>query len=301
MKIATTTGDFSKFCPTDIERIRLLHEAGFRYIDLDMYFFTPDCPYMQDNWKEAVAELKEEANRLGMTFVQAHSQGGNAFKEDEAHVKFLIDATIRSIEICRELGIENTVAHPGGAAGITKEEWFERNKSFYQNFFPIMEETGVNVLIENSISRERYWTDSGKDMVEFLDYVGHPLLHACWDTGHGNLWGVQYDHIVTLGKHLRAIHYNDNHGLKDEHLIPYFGTVNHDEILNALIDIDYKGYFTLEATSSLVPKKCWLGNRKDFNRDTRLANPPLFMQQRLVGMLYDTAKYMLDAYGLFEE
>lgn len=54
MKIATTTGDFSRFCQTDEEKIRELHRAGFRYIDLDMYTFTPDSPYMQDNWQEYV-------------------------------------------------------------------------------------------------------------------------------------------------------------------------------------------------------------------------------------------------------
>ena len=36
MKIATTTGDFSLYCKTDIERIRQLHQAGFRYIDLSI-------------------------------------------------------------------------------------------------------------------------------------------------------------------------------------------------------------------------------------------------------------------------
>ena len=41
MKIATTTGDFSFFCATDEERVRELHRAGFRYIDLSMYSFSP--------------------------------------------------------------------------------------------------------------------------------------------------------------------------------------------------------------------------------------------------------------------
>ena len=60
------------------------------------------------------------------------------------------------------------------------------------------------------------------------------MLHACWDTGHANCEGSQYDDIITLGKELFAIHYNDNHGAKDEHLIPFLGTLNHDEIINAL-------------------------------------------------------------------
>ena len=59
MKIATTTSDFGGYCKNDIERIRELHRAGFRYIDLNMYSFKPDSPYMQENWREAVQELKE--------------------------------------------------------------------------------------------------------------------------------------------------------------------------------------------------------------------------------------------------
>ena len=54
MKIATTTGDFRFYCKTDEERIYELHRAGFKYIDLDMSSFTPDCAYMQDNWREEV-------------------------------------------------------------------------------------------------------------------------------------------------------------------------------------------------------------------------------------------------------
>ena len=175
MKIATTTSDFSGYCKSDIERIRELHRAGFRYIDLSMYSFTPDSVYMKDNWRDAVNALKQEADALGMTFVQAHSQGGNALRDDAEHVSFLLDATVRSIEICHTLGIKNTVVHPGYAKGISKEEWFERNRHFYQKLFPVMEALGVNVLTENSTAanmKDKYFANSGKDMLEFLRFVG---------------------------------------------------------------------------------------------------------------------------------
>ena len=122
MKIATTTGDFSKYYASDIDRIRGPHKAGFRYIDLDMYSFTPDCVYMNDGWEKAVDELKAEAERLEMTFVQAHSQGGNPLDPDPAHVNFLVDATNRSIEICQRLGVKNTVVHSGFAKEMSKED-----------------------------------------------------------------------------------------------------------------------------------------------------------------------------------
>ena len=307
MKIATTTEDFAPYFECDIERIKALHRAGFRYVDLNMGDWNPTSVYMQDDWQNYVMRLKEEAAKLGVTFVQAHSPFGNALSKDESHVEFLVAATLRSIEVCAHLGIKNTVVHFGTAEGVTKEEWFERNKAFYDKLLPLADTLGVNILIENSTKinmGDKYWTNSGKEMLEFLRFVGHPNLHACWDTGHANCEGAQYDDIMTLGEELYAIHYHDNHGTADEHLIPFFGTMNHDEVINALVDSGFArrgGYFTLEATSSLVAKKAFPKSRRVFDRDERLAEPQIFMQDTLEKFLYDTAKYMLSSYGLFEE
>ena len=93
MKIATTTGDFGVYCQTDEERIKELHRAGFKHIDLSMYEWTPDSVYMQENWKEEVQKLKDLAEGLGMKFAQAHSQGGNPLADDKDHVDFLVEAT----------------------------------------------------------------------------------------------------------------------------------------------------------------------------------------------------------------
>ena len=304
MKIATTTGDFGFFCRNDEERIYELHRAGFRYIDLSMYSLSPDSVYMNEGWEEEAQKIKKVANELGMTFVQAHSPGGNPLSSDEAHVDFLLKSTIRSIEICANLGIKNTVVHNGRKEGITKEEWFKLNKEFYNKLLPTAEKYGVNVLCENSTSvniEGYYYANSGKDMREFIEYVNHPNFHVCWDTGHANCEGSQYEEIMALGEHLYAIHYNDNHGKADEHILPYFGTLNHDEVINALLDVGYKGYFTLECDSSLRQPKCWLGDRRAFERDKRALVPPYFMQQDIEKLLYKTAKYLLEQYGLFEE
>lgn len=304
MKLATTTCEFAHYCTEDIDRIKELHDVGYRYIDLDMYSFTPDCVYMSSDWKSAVKKLKEEAEKLNLKFVQAHSQGGNPLSCDKDHADFVVKATIRSVEICKELGIKNTVAHPGSADGLTKDDWFEENRKFYAKLFPVMESCDVNVLIENStafITKDKYWANTGKDMAEFLKFVGHEKLHACWDTGHGNCEGAQYDQILALGNELYAIHYNDNHGEKDEHLIPYLGTLNHDEVINALIDVGYKGYFTLECSSTLIKNKFWLGDRRVFEKEKRLIHPQIFMQRQISKLAYDTAKYILETYGLFEE
>lgn len=307
MKIATTTADFGFYCKTDEERIRELYRAGFRYIDLNLYNFKPDCVYMQDNWRDYVKFLQNLANELGMKFVQAHSQGGNGLNDDAGHVDFLLKATIRSIEICQMLGIKNTVVHSGTQLGIGKDEWFDKNKKFYTKLFPAMEECGVNVLCENSAKVNTpgcYFLFNGNDMYDFIKYVDHPQFHGCWDTGHANIEGPQYDEILALKDELYAIHYHDNHNFRDDHLAPFLGRMNHDEIMQALIDVGYKGYFTLEADSSLVKYQQWTESRRQFEKGTkelRLCEPQLFMQRHIEAMMYDTAKWMLESYDVFEE
>ena len=306
MKIATTTSDFGFSFPSDEDRIRQLHRAGFRYIDLAMFSLSPDSPYMQDNWREPVARIKALAEELGMVFVQAHSPMGNPLSQDEAHVEHTVQSTIRSIEICQMLGIKNTVSHGGKIEGISKDEFFERNKAFFTRLIPTMERCGVNVLCENSStvnSGEKYCLKNGRDMRQFIDYVDHPLFHGCWDTGHANQEGSQYDEILALGEELYAIHYNDNHGVTDDHIIPFFGRLNHDEIMNALLDVGFKGYFTLECTWTLIKYDQITGVRNRFQKEgvaLKLSEPPLFMQQQLESLMYDTAKWMLEQYGLFE-
>lgn len=304
MKLATTTEDFGFYCHSDEERIRELHRAGFRYVDLSLYSLTPDSSYMQEGWRDSVKRLQAVADELEMQFVQAHSQGGNPLSDDPEHVDFLLKATLRSIEICELLGIKNTVVHNGFAKDIGKEEWFVQNKAFYEKLFPTMERCGVNVLYENSTKanmKDRYFINSGKDMREFIEYVDHPQIHGCWDTGHANCEGNQCDDILAIGDELFAIHYNDNHGIKDEHLAPFLGTLNHDEVISALIDVNFNGYFTLECCSSLVRYDQWTGKRRRFEQTSKLREPQLFMQRHIEAMLYDTSKWMLEQYGLFEE
>ena len=304
MKIATTSSDFGRYCTNDSDRIRELHRAGFRYIDLSMYSLSPASPLMQDNWMEEVKRLQETASALGMQFVQAHAPGTNYLSPKVTDHDFLQKSVNRSIEVCGALGIPNNVLHFGWAKGLSKEQSFEQNRDYCRNFLPTAERCGVNILVENSCAvnmGDTYYPNSAADILEFLSFVDHPMVHVCWDTGHANCEGSQYEEILKLGKELYAIHYNDNYGNSDAHVMPYCGTMNHDEIVNALIDIDFKGYFTLECGATLRGAASWPHKRRAFEKDTRLLQPPMHLQQRAEALLYETAKYILSAYDLFEE
>ena len=148
---------------------------------------------------------------------------------------------------------------------------------------------------------EWYFPVTGAEMVDFIVAMDHPLVKACWDTGHGNCEGNQYEHLVSMGSHLYALHINDNSGRGDEHTIPYFGTVNMGDVMHGLIDRRYKGDCTFESCNALRPAKYWPGNRHSFDADTRLSEPALFMQKKMERLMYEIGEYILKKYNCFEE
>ena len=305
MKLATTTGDLREYCATDEERVQVLYDAGFRNIDLS--FYVPDAAgtvnYWGDDWEKHASALREYGDKLGVQFVQAHAPGGNPLKMDE-HYDRLVAITKRSLEVCAVLGIKNNVYHCGWASGIDRETYFARNIEFLEKILPTVEKTGVSLCIENSTKAnmgDRYYFFTGEDMRDFLDRVNHPLINACWDTGHANVEGHQYADLVALGDKLTAVHINDNMGRIDEHHLPFTGTLNLDEVMHGLADANYKGYFTFEAGDTLRFSDNWLHKRHLFEKDTRLLEPNLPIYRKLLELMHTIGVESLSAYGLYEE
>ena len=84
----------------------------------------------------------------------------------------------------------------------------------------------------------------------------------------------------------------------------FLGRLNHDEVMHALVDVGFKGYFTLECDSSLIRYDSWVCKRKRFekeNKKRRLSEPQLFMQRHIEKMMYETAEWILDTYGILEK
>ncbi len=135
MKIATSTGDFARYCNNDLERIEELHRAGFRHIDLSQYSLTRNRDLLfDDDWKETVKKLQARADELGMEFVQSHAPGGELLDPNPEKRELLIQATIRSIHVAGELGIKLLVIHAGCEPYLTQEELYEKNLHVFKRF-----------------------------------------------------------------------------------------------------------------------------------------------------------------------
>lgn len=109
--------------------------------------------------------------------------------------------------------------------------------------------------------KQRYCSETD-EIIELVDSFREELVGVCWDTGHGALGGQsQGASIRKIGQRLKAMHVNDNHAIpkQDEHLMPFYGTIDWLEIMEALGAIGYDHDFAYElkqATQTLPPELC---------------------------------------------
>ena len=311
MKLASTTGDFRGYAKTTADAVRFYEGTGFRHLDYSFYnVIYQGSPFLGDRWLDEVEEAGREAERLGFNFIQAHSPNYNPFDPKADHEAGML-ATIRSIEACGRLGIPNTVVHSGISKDLRypddRDEYFRLNREFYRALFPAMEKWNVNVLIENSAEAnmgKSYFFMTGQEMRDFADYVDHPLLHCNWDIGHANMRGTdQREDIIAMGDHLRGLHIQDNFGACDEHIAPFMGTTDMDAVMQGLLEVGYKGYFTFETDNMLLCFGRWPHKRRQAPSVTerRLAAPPLDLRRKAAALLYEIGRSILSAYDCFED
>lgn len=299
MKLATTTADFSPYTSSQTEAMEYIRRAGFKYID---YNFGTDyqrkCGIFSDDPKGHMESVLKKAEELGVKLIQSHSPMGRPLADEDG--SFLRD-TAKCVEACGEMGIPNVVIHSGYLKDISKQECLERNKRFFMPLIELGEKHNVDILVENfnkMTHDDVFWIDNAQDLLEMVELVDHPRFQAVWDIGHANMQEMPQDEALRmLGKHVRALHVQDNMGDVDSHISPFFGTTNLDSLMHGLLDIGYEGYFTFEACA-ILPSG---GRRRRYEADKRLLTPPLSLRIKAEEFMYEIGKTILEAYDCFEE
>ncbi len=297
MKLATTTGDFFSYTNSQAESLKHIRMAGFRYADYNF-----GCDYSSrggvyaDDFQTYFEKIGNLTEALDIRLIQAHAPMGKPLTDDT-----LLRDTLRCVDACGAWNIPNLVVHSGYSRGLSSEQTLEENKKFFMPLLERAERYGINILVENFNKMcvdGLYWIDNAPDLLRMIEAVNHPLFHAVWDTGHANMQEMPQDEALRiLGKHVRALHVQDNMGNEDSHLVPFLGTMNMDAVMNGLLDIGYDGYFTFEVGAFFLPAQ----KRREYQQSRKLAEAPLALRDALERYLYDLGKCILEAYGCFEE
>ncbi len=278
MKISAMTGAYyskrgSKELQGAIPAIRRYRNLGFDTLDLTLtYIGRDEGEFSHDDWRERAYALKEEADRIGIKFHQAHLpfRTMKFNHADENAVALLSEATLRACEIAGICGVKWAVVHPVEKLNVPAE-FIDQHTAYNQEIYgPVIElaaKYGMGIAFENVAVmagvRPRFGC-TVTDLKALCAAFPQSSVGICWDFGHANMMygDSQVIAIRQLGDWLKATHFADNYGLRDDHLLPFVGSIKWEEILEALADIDYHG--------NMVPENVFLTRMPDELRDSAI-------------------------------
>ena len=305
MKISISAGEIcAGYSPEAL--FNAYQDSGFRHFEWNLGSYFPRKEYSEaDVWKK-VDEAEAATKKRGFDLLSAHAPYHYNPCINEENFQLQVRDSLLAIRACGKLGVDRLVVHAGYGFSENYDEMLKKNVRYYAALLPEAEKQNVSLLIEN-ISEEVY---KQKLVIEYADNIlelrrrlgDHPLIGACWDTGHANTKRMdQYPEIVKLEGILKGTHIQDNNGINDDHMAPLTGCVDFDEVLSALVKINYDGPFNLE-TSIFKYGDTWPNYRgrqtKEIHSDHRIFSPDDALSRYSAGVMYHIAAYMLEKYEL---
>ena len=235
--------------------VEYIAKAGFDAWDFSMFsmcrydwgtraLLENSHPLAGNEYLRFSRNLKRIGLDYGIVCNQSHAPFPTSCKEIRSYYK-------RAIECTAEAGGEICIIHPDNNKAA------EENAEFYQELLPFAKEHGVKIATENMWNWDNQKDEScfaacatPDSFCKHIDVVGSEWLVACLDIGHAEMRGNNtsaVEMIKALGSRLQALHIHDNDQWHDSHQIPFSMNIDFGPIVEALKEIHYKGYFTLEA------------------------------------------------------
>ena len=218
-------------------------------IDWRTYTVQPSTHPLSGNDYVAFAKkLKKIGDENGIPCNQSHAP----FPSMVPGIRELLK---RAIECTAIAGGKHCIIHPDNNRSA------EENAEMYFELLPFAKEHGVIICTENMWNWNNELDQASKaacshhdDFVAHIKAVNDPNFAACLDIGHAEMKGLDTSArqmILALGDKLEALHIHDNDRWHDSHRIPFSMNIDWNDVVSALKQIDYKGYFTLEADAHI--------------------------------------------------
>jgi len=226
------------------ESFRLIKQAGFDAVLL----------WWSDEFDPAYRKQSELARKAGLWIENVHAPfwntNHNIWADSEAG-QAIFECYLQCIDDCATFEIPTLVVHAsrGSDLPLLSDLGLERFKRIADS----AEKHSINIAIENLCSIEAMTR-----VTHMLDQIDSPRLGWCFDSGHLNAQQApEIDWFARFGHRLMALHLHDNHGVNDEHLLPFDGTIDWPVLMRKISQTGYTGPTTLELggdTNGLSPE-----------------------------------------------
>ena len=259
-KLRVCTGVIPRFKSDDVtENIRLgfdfQKKMGFEALDFELNRYTH---LLGEGVKAATEFALEYSQKIGLPIEICHLPfRTDAQGEPDDH---FFTRMYHAIDCAKMLGVSCAAIHPDSSAlpveGYDIRKQHERSIRLLTPSVEYANKNGVQLAVENmrplflEVPTHRY-CQTAEELCAVADEMG---IGVCWDFGHANIAALQQSEALTyVGKRLKLIHINDNHGIQDVHLLPWTGTVDWADAMKGLAATGYDGPFNFELSSHRVP------------------------------------------------
>ena len=215
---------------TPEETIYAIKNAGFDGVFAQIY---------NKDWKFSQEKQIELCLKLGLEIPFAHlgyTNINDIWCEGEAGHN-LIKSYCDDLDVCNKYGIKMVVMHL-----VSGKPKFEPNLIGLVRFQTIVdyaEKLGIKVAFEN--------TKAFGYLEYVLEKIQNPNAGVCFDSGHYHCHFNDTFSWDMFKNRIFALHLHDNDTSKDQHLLPFDGSLNWKETIKHLKEANYDGPISLES------------------------------------------------------
>ena len=213
---------------TGLQTIDAIKNAGFKNVFIQWY----------DDKRWNQQEQVDYAKNLGLNIIFAHLgyQNINKIWEEGLEGDELVLRYKKDIEDCSRNGINLVTMHL--TSGTKAPEYNEMGLNRIREIIKFAKKVNVKVAFENL------------KVIGTLEYIFKNIqdenVGICYDAGHCHAHFKDEFNFEPFKNKIFAVHLHDNDASDDQHLLPFDGTINWEEVMKNIVDYGYTGPITLE-------------------------------------------------------
>src|SRR5271154_3887818 len=143
-----------------------------------------------------------------------------------------VDEIKRTLEVTEKIPCKYLIQHIGHGQQAADPRKLDAAFTSLENLSMFAKARGVTIALENTPSE----LGAPSVLQRFLLDTHLNDLKLCFDIGHAHVEEGVGPGFETMREHLVSSHIHDNHGDKDEHLLPLDGTIEWDSALRGFVD-----------------------------------------------------------------
>jgi sugar phosphate isomerase/epimerase len=141
-----------------------------------------------------------------------------------------VDEIKRALDLVEHIPFRYCVQHVARQRDVPDERKWDAAFSSLEHLSLFARHRGVTLAIENTPGEMA----TPVNLKNFLEQTRLTSVKICFDTGHAHLDGGAPEALENVRDFVATAHVHDNRGERDEHLLPYEGTIDWSATLSAL-------------------------------------------------------------------